>query len=907
MISNTKRYPGKAESFSISGLSGAFPDGARLTILSLILLLSIGWLGHSTVEREMKNNLFSQLQTTLDANIFALKLWNQTKRTDSIAWSSLPTIREIILSLVNKTSQGDWTPEALLRTPELKQLRQYLRPVCEKYSYIGFVIMDHTGLQIAALLDEPVGRRMLIDRSDFVKRSLNGETLVSLPFPGEVMLPDTKGNWRMNHPTMFVSTPVRNEAGEIVAVFSFRIRPETEFTRIMETSRSGRSGETYAFDASGTMISNSRFTEQLREMGLLPRRPGTHSILNIHLRDPSRKQISKNVKAIIPREQQPQTKMAASATQGESGFDVEGYNDYRGVPVIGAWTWLPKYGFGLATEMDVEEAFKPLHTLRAGFVLFFGLLTVLFVTSWRLRERQLYFEDRGTRAEKARRESDEHVRAVIANANDGIITIDVNGVIESFNPAAERIFQYRADEVVGKNVSLLMPEPYKYHHDSYLEKYMQTGKATIIGMGREVLGRRKDRTTFSLELSVSEVNLEERRLFIGITRDITGRKQAEEVLNRLHQQNQLILNSAAEGILGFDEKGNFVFINPSASQLLGYSSEELVGKPMHDLVLHTRANGSPYSLDKSPNYKCLKMGIAYHIDDEVFWRKDGTSIPVEYSCNPITVDGGKITGTVITFMDITDRKKAEEELQRYARKLEVTNQELTDFAHIASHDLQEPLRKVIAFGDRLRMAYADRLDERGEDYIERMQKATRRMRQLIDDLLMFSRINVKEVNYETVNLNQVVREVLFDLDFRIEETRSTVRVNALPILEVDASQMRQLFQNLISNALKFHREDAPPNITISSRNSEPGKWKILVEDNGIGFENKYLDRMFKPFQRLTTGTSFNGNGIGLAICQKIVTRHHGDITALGRPNQGSQFIITLPEKKPDSLLLENQS
>ncbi|MFQ5443419.1 MAG: PAS domain S-box protein, partial [Nitrospinales bacterium] len=969
------------------------------------------------MEREVKNNLSAQLQTALDANAVALKLWIETKRSDSRVWSYEPTVRKSILSLVEKTSHGNWPSEKLFQTPELKRLRQYLGPVCKQYSYIGFVLMDRTGLQIAALLDEPIGQRMLIGRSDFVKRSLNGETLVSLPFPGEVALPDIEGEWRTDHPTMFVSTPVRDEAGNIVAVFSFRIRPETEFSRILETSRTGRTGETYAFDATGTMISDSRFSDQLKEMGLLPDRPNTHSIMNIHLRDPSQKHAPANVQAILPREQRPQTKMAASATRGESGLDVNGYKDYRGIPVIGAWTWLPQYGFGLATEIDVEEAFKPLHTLKTGFILFFGLLTVSFVVSWGLRGRQLYLEDQGTQAEKARRESDVRVRSVVATAIDGIITIDVNGVVESFNPAAERLFQYSAEEVIGENVSMLMPEPYQSQHDNYLEKYLRTGVAAVIGVEREVLGRRKDGTTFPMELSVSEMNLEERRLFVGIARDITERKQSEKELKHLHKKNQMILNSAAEGILGFDEKEKIVFINPAASKLLGYSAQELIGQPMHNLIQHTRGDGSPYPREKSPNYKCLKMGLAYHIEDEMFWRKDGASFPVEYSCNPITVDNGRIAGTVVTFMDITERKRAEElmtrfgrilddsfneiyifeaeslrfvqvnfgarknlgytmeemsrltpldlkteftaeefnkliaplyqgtksmvvfetvhkrkdgtlypveirlqlsrkekpslfvaivqditerhraeeDLKRYAHELEITNQELKDFAHIASHDLQEPLRKVIAFGDRLRTTYADNLDKRGKDYIERMQNATHRMRQLIDDLLLFSGINVKEVCYEPVDLNQVVREVLTDLDFRIEETRGKVDVKTLPTIEVDAVQMRQLFQNLISNALKFHRNNAPPEITISSRNSESGKWEILVEDNGIGFEDKYLDRMFKPFQRLTTNKSFNGSGIGLAIRQRIVTRHHGDITAFGQPEQGSKFIITLPE------------
>ncbi|MFQ5443799.1 MAG: PAS domain S-box protein, partial [Nitrospinales bacterium] len=216
--------------------------------------------------------------------------------------------------------------------------------------------------------------------------------------------------------------------------------------------------------------------------------------------------------------------------------DVEGYNNYQGVPVIGAWTWLPEHHFGLATEIHLDEAFKPLFTLRTAFLYLFVLLIISLLISFVLRTRQWSIERERTLAQKARRESDERTRSIIANATDGIITIDSKGIVESFNPAAESLFQYRAEEVIGKNVNMLMPEPYHSQHDSYLENYLRTGMATVIGAEREVLGKRKDGTTFPMELSVSEMNLEERRLFIGIARDITERKKAEEKLRASKEQ-----------------------------------------------------------------------------------------------------------------------------------------------------------------------------------------------------------------------------------------------------------------------------------------------------------------------------------------------------------------------------------
>lgn len=248
--------------------------------------------------------------------------------------------------------------------------------------------------------------------------------------------------------------------------------------------------------------------------------------------------------------------------------------------------------------------------------------------------------------------------------------------------------------------------------------------------------------------------------------------------------------------------------------------------------------------------------------------------------------------------NISQIEQAQLHMKIYAAELENSNRELQDFAYVVSHDLQAPLRKIQAFGDRLHANYSDVLDDRGKDYVNRMQNSAARMQQLIQDLLTFSRITTQARPFTAVPLNELIQTVLLDLETRIEDVDGRVQVDPLPTIQADPTQMRQLFQNLISNALKFHQPHVPPFVQIKQGSSEPDQVKILVIDNGIGFEQKYSERIFQVFQRLHGINIYEGTGIGLAICKRIIERHHGELTAVGLPNQGSTFTITLPITQP---------
>lgn len=263
--------------------------------------------------------------------------------------------------------------------------------------------------------------------------------------------------------------------------------------------------------------------------------------------------------------------------------------------------------------------------------------------------------------------------------------------------------------------------------------------------------------------------------------------------------------------------------------------------------------------------------------------------------------GKLLKSNLLLLEEITERKLAEEKLQIFTKELERSNYALQDFAFVASHDLQEPLRKIQAFGDRIKTKYSDVLTGEGLDYLERMQKAAIRMERLIIDLLTYSRVTTKTQPFIQTNLHTIAKEVIDDLEETIKNNNGRVDLHELPTIDADPLQMRQLIQNLIANGLKFHRSDEHPVVEISSeiitkQDDEIVKEFCLltVKDNGIGFDEKYQERIFQPFQRLNSKQSYEGTGMGLAICRKIAERHAGEITAKSYVGVGTTFFVALP-------------
>ena len=352
-----------------------------------------------------------------------------------------------------------------------------------------------------------------------------------------------------------------------------------------------------------------------------------------------------------------------------------------------------------------------------------------------------------------------------------------------------------------------------------------------------------------------------------------------------------ILDTMADALFVLDADGRIRVVNDAAQKLFGWTSVEILGRSIDMLEPHD------HDATISRTLRDMLRRGPQRDQERVFRSKSGQPIDVSISVSPVHEDEIE-EGAVVIVRDIRDRKRAIEELHEFTRKLQASNAELEDFAYVASHDLQEPLRKIQAFGDRLKSRHSSQLAPEAVDYLDRMLNAASRMQTLINDLLTFSRVTTKAQPFVRIDLNRVAGDVLHDLEGSIHETQAQIIVGDLPTIDADPLQMRQLFQNLLSNAIKFHQPGVPPQIRVSG-SVDRHRAEIVVEDNGIGFDEKYSDKIFTMFERLHGRQSYEGTGIGLAICRKIALRHNGDIVARSAPGEGATFIVTLPIEHPE--------
>ena len=476
-------------------------------------------------------------------------------------------------------------------------------------------------------------------------------------------------------------------------------------------------------------------------------------------------------------------------------------------------------------------------------------------------------------AEKHLAQMEGRYRGLLEAAPDAMVVVNQGGEIVLLNVQAEKQFGYSRDELVGQKVKNIIPEGFAERLIADGTRRAAEALAQQIGTGIELIARRKNGSEFPIEIMLSPLESAEGILVTAAIRDISVRKEAEKHLAQMEGRYRGLLEAAPDAMVVVNQSGEIVLLNVQAEKQFGYRRDELLGQKVKNIIPEGFAERLiADALRSAEDALAQQIGTGIELTGR---RKDGSEFPIEIMLSPLeSAEGILVTAAI---RDITTRKKAEAHLLHKVEELNRSNEELGQFAYIASHDLQEPLRMVASYTQLLSRRYKGKLDSDADEFIAFAVDGASRMQRLIQDLLAYSRVGTKGQDLLDTSSEEALQQALMNLRGAIEESGALVTHDPLPTVLADEMQLIQLFQNLVGNAIKYQNPGVP-RVHISAAKNGGKKWIFSVKDNGLGIDPQYFERIFGMFQRLHKREEFAGTGIGLAICKKIVERHGGSIS-----------------------------
>ncbi|GHF31242.1 hypothetical protein GCM10017044_28400 [Kordiimonas sediminis] len=735
---------------------------------AILAIAASVWALQTRLETMAKNDVSKTLNSVLSNTEASLQAWERQQVAAIQFWPEDPRFLNAVEKLLTQQPLQD----TLLADPGQEELRALLRGFLTDGGYQGYFVIAPDGTSLASFRDFNVGTPNLVfqqDKSAF-ERVMNGTALVTHPLISDLKLSyDGRREWK--EPTLFAMTPVYRNNGDIIAVFTVRLNPAGSYAALFQGGRIGLTGETYAVDSSGRMVSESRFKDDLVRAGLLDR--NISSSLNILVQQPAVKD-GDNVLS-----QPALTLMASNVLNGNDGQNLEGYRNYKGTDVVGVWKWNDRYGVGLATEMNKQEAFASLQTSSFFMNVFAAIsiivLIVTLIISIRMRER----------------------------------------------------------------------------------------------MSRDAM----------------------------------------ELVHRRELMQQ-ILDSAGEGVYGVDAQGLTTFINPMACKLLGYEPEDMIGKPLHLLIHHSYPDGNYYAKDDCYIHRSFKEGRSFTIREEVFWHKDGYSIPVWYTCTPLT-QGDKIIGSVITFQDISEEREVRRRLEIAKEEAIASNKAKSTFLASMSHELRTPLNAILGFSQILRNEPKEMTADQ-RSFVSEIYKSGSHLLDLINEVLELSKIDAGELSLSIENVRPaaVIEDCISMVSSLASRNGIQIRYQEsdddLPIIVTDYLRFKQILINILSNAIKYNRDDG--SVTITTKILEEGYLRIYVKDTGRGIPQSRMHDLWEPFNRIgAEASNIEGTGIGLSLCKRLIDLIGGRIGVESEIGVGSTFwfdqptLLEKPHVKPSQL------
>jgi PAS domain S-box-containing protein len=491
-------------------------------------------------------------------------------------------------------------------------------------------------------------------------------------------------------------------------------------------------------------------------------------------------------------------------------------------------------------------------------------------------------------AEQVLAQMEGRYRGLLEAAPDAMVVVNQDGGIVLLNLQAEKEFGYHRDELLGQKVTNIIPEGFAERLIADDLRSEEDALAQQIDSGIELTGRRKDGSEFPIEIMLSPLESAEGTLVTAAIRDISVRKAAEKVLAQMEGRYRGLLEAAPDAMVVVHQDGGIVLLNLQAEKEFGYRRDELLGQKVTNIIPEGFAERLiADGLRSAEDALAQQIGTGIEL---IARRKDGSEFPIELMLSPLeSAEGTLVTAAI---RDITTRKKAEAQLLQKVEELNRSNVELGQFAYIASHDLQEPLRMVASYTQLLSRRYKGKLDSDADEFIAFAVDGATRMQRLIQDLLAYSRVGTKGKELRDTSSEETLGQAIINLRGAIQESGALVTHDPLPPVMADERQLIQLFQNLVGNAIKYQNPGVPK-VHISAAKNGGKQWIFSVQDNGLGIDSQYFDRIFGMFQRLHKREEFAGTGIGLAICKKIVERHGGNISVESQPGEGSTFRFDL--------------
>lgn len=477
------------------------------------------------------------------------------------------------------------------------------------------------------------------------------------------------------------------------------------------------------------------------------------------------------------------------------------------------------------------------------------------------------------------RKSRETFKALLESAPDAMVIVGNDGKIQMVNAQTEKLFLYKRAELIGNMVEMLIPQRYTQNHPSHRTSFFSDPRVRGMGIGLELYGKRKDNTEFPVEISLSPLETETGIVALAAIRDISLRKKSE-------QKFKALLESAPDAMVIVGQDGKIQMVNAQVRNIFQFERTEIEGQPIEILIPQRYHQAHPqhrHGFFNDPRVRSMGMGL------ELFGkRKDGVEFPVEISLSPLETEEGTLALAAIR--DITERKKSEYKIQQLNRELEEHIVELESFSYSVSHDLRAPLRAIDGFIAMYMDKFQDDIDPEGKRLLGNIRRNVTKMSNLINDLLMLSRIGAKDIDQTHINMKTLVNSVLDE--FRETHSHATVQVGDLHPTSGDIALMRQVFFNLISNAFKYSSKKEQPHIEIGSIKNKD-EIQYYIKDNGVGFDMEYYNKLFGVFQRLHSPQDYNGTGVGLAIVKRVITRHGGHVWAEGKEGEGATFYFSL--------------